>query len=94
MSNSNSEQTLNTTGKTLNKPSTRVDPSGQPFFPLPAQAGSPLKEICMDLMQRIGVKQSQYGFMRKVLLRLYKDGKIGKLRYGTYCSKSYAMKGN
>ena len=48
----------------------------------------------MDLMQRIGVKQSQYGFMRKVLFRLYKDGKIGKLRYGTYCSKSYAMKGN
>jgi hypothetical protein len=38
----NSEQRLNTCGKTLNK---GCSPHGEPFFPLPAQAGSPQKGL-------------------------------------------------
>jgi len=47
-----------------------------------------------DLMRRIGVEQSRYGFMRKILSRLYRDDKIEKTRQGVYCSKSYKKKGD
>ncbi len=44
------------------------------------------------LMRRFGLRPGDYGYIRKLMSRLYADGKIEKTRYGIYCSKDYEVK--